>query len=467
MSLTRKHDQSVSAFVIGAPSSGAGKTITTLGLIAAFKKLGLSVGSAKVGPDYIDPCFHQAANAGRPCYNLDGWAMRQELITNLANHIFTDSDITIIEGVMGLYDGTCGGEGSTAELAKCLNLPIVLVIDAGRAAQSVAAIALGFSLFDPNVKIAGVIFTHVASPRHEAMLRDAMAMTDIPVFGAIQKDKALSLPSRHLGLIQAREQEALSDLIEHAAERVASDVDLSSLYDATRLAATHPIVMGNVESRGFTPLPPLAQRIAIAQDVAFAFSYPHLIEYWRSFGAEIHFFSPLKNEAPAKNCDAIYLPGGYPELYASQIASAEKFHNAMRTHAEAGTLIYGECGGYMVLGEGLIDAYGKHYKMLGLLPITTSFAEPRLSLGYRHLQHTGTLPWPKKLRGHEFHYSCQQQKTFSKQDIKGQGLFQAEDTNGFTRGTIGSIVGRVMGSYAHVIDCECIDSITNDEKVMT
>lgn len=419
------------SFVTGAPSSGAGKTIATVGLIAALRARGHSIHPAKVGPDYIDPAYLTAA-AGRPAVNLDLWAMRPGLFTALASR-----ENLVVEGVMGLFDGPASGKGSTAHVAKALKLPVILIVNAERQSHSVAALVHGFSTFDRTLRFAGVLLTRVASARHEAMLKNALATIPIPVLGAIPRDPTLVLQSRHLGLYQAGEQD-LGALIADAARVVATHVDLAAVE---RIAPPQT-------ARDTPPpaLPPPGQRVAIARDAAFSFAYPHLAEGWHHQGATLCPFSPLAGEAPDQTADAIVLPGGYPELYAGPLAATRAWAEGLSAAQERGAFIYGECGGYMALGETLIDGDGVAHTMAGLLPLVTSFAVPRRTLGYRQLSHTGGL-FPPHLRGHEFHYACEMSRPDG-----ATPLFHAADTAGAPLGPLGIQVGRTAGSFAHLID---------------
>ncbi len=421
--------------IIAAPQSGSGKTLITLGLLAAYKAAGLPVASAKAGPDYIDPRFHESAT-GRASINLDPWAMRSDRVRALAASAADGADLFIAEGVMGLFDGAAAGGGSTADLARVLDLPVVLVVDAARKSQSVAALVHGFATFDPRVRVAGAILTRVGSDRHESMLRAALDSAGYRCFGAVRTDADLALPSRHLGLVQAREHDDLSTFIARAGAIMAKAIDLDGLRDVAG-----PLSGGGAGSK----LPPLGRRIAVASDEAFAFAYPHLLQDWRQQDATIVPFSPLLDEAPDMEADAVFLPGGYPELHAPALAAAETFRAGMTLAVERGALIYGECGGYMVLGERLEDADGETHRMLGLLPHATSFAERRRQLGYRRLSHNGALPWPVTLTGHEFHYATLVEN-------RAEPLFRSNDAEGLDLGAIGGVNGRVMGSFAHVID---------------
>jgi cobyrinic acid a,c-diamide synthase len=428
--------------IIAAPASGQGKTTLTLGLIAALGRQGHGVRSFKVGPDYIDPAFHEAAS-GRSCLTLDPWAMRAETLDRLAGDLFADAPIVIGEGVMGLFDGAPDGTGSTADLAARLALPVVLVIDASRQGASIAALAEGFMRHRADVSVAGVILNRVGSPSHEAVLRRALAGAAISVLGAVPRDDALALPSRHLGLVQAREHATLASFIAAAATVVERRVDLPALRSVMRPARLAPAP----EAR--PPLPPLGQRIAVAHDDAFAFLYPHVLEGWRRAGATLTYFSPLADEAPAADSDALYLPGGYPELHAGRIASAERFKRGLHDMASRDAAIYGECGGYMTLGDGLVDAEGARHAMAGLLPLETSFAVRRLHLGYRRVELAVNSPLGATgdcFKGHEFHYAT------ILREGGDDALFTGRDGRGQPLGPLGRRKGRVFGSFIHLID---------------
>ena len=419
------------SFIVAAPTSGAGKTMVTAALIAALRARGHEIEPAKVGPDYIDPAVLAVA-AGRDAINIDLWAMREALVSAL-----TASDDLVVEGVMGLFDGPSSGKGSTADVAKTLGLPVVLVADASRQSHSVGALIHGFATFDKDVRVAGVVFNRVASARHEAMLRDGAARAGVPVFGAIGRDDDLAVAERHLGLVQAREHADLAERLANAAARVAEPVDLSAL-EALRRGGEASV------SDAALALPPLGQRIAVASDAAFAFAYPHVLAGWRAAGAELLPFSPLGDEAPDPSADAVYLPGGYPELHAGALAAARTWKDGMGAAAARGAVIYGECGGYMALGQALTDADGVCHAMAGLLPHATSFAVRRRTLGYRRLRSLTPL-LPEVLRGHEFHRA-------TLTGAEGAPLFEAADTAGAPLPAMGSQAGRVFGSFAHLID---------------
>ena len=422
--------------VIAAPRSGSGKTVVTLGLLAALRRRGVVVAPAKTGPDYIDPAFLGRA-ALRDAVNLDPWSMRPKRLKALAETQATGADLLLVEGVMGLFDGAADGFGSTADLAELLDLPVILVVDADRQSQSMAPLVAGFANWRVGVRVAGVILNRVASMKHERMLIDALAVTGIPCLGAMPRNAALVVPERHLGLVLPSEVGALETFLDTAAEAIGDFVDLAKLQ---ALAAPLPEA-----EPGSTPLPPLGQRIAIARDDAFAFLYPHLLDGWRTMGAELSFFSPLGDEAPAADADAVFLPGGYPELHGATLAAAGRFKAGLTAARDRGALLYGECGGFMVLGETLVDKAGQGHAMAGLLPVTTRIDRPKRILGYRRLIQSGDLPWPGHLNGHEFHYSSARQSRLTP-------LFAATDALGEAMPPMGAVIGRVMGSYAHVID---------------
>ena len=419
----------MAGLIIAAPSSGAGKTTVTLGLLRAFRQQGINVRGAKSGPDYIDSRFHEAAS-GESCMNLDAWAMTPGRIRNLA----AGDGLLVIEGAMGLFDGAPPiGRGSTADLARILELPIVLVIDAAGMAQSVAPLVNGFAQHDRSMKIAGVVLNRIGGERHARMLASALEPLDLKILGAVPRAKSLVHPSRHLGLVQADERSDLDSFLNEAAALVRANADLPGL---AALAAPLPAAP---DARRMKPP---AQRIAIASDAAFSFAYPHLLEDWRTLGAEIAFFSPLADD-PVPQADLIYLPGGYPELHAGRLAANGGFLDSLKAAAQH-TCIYGECGGYMALGEALIDSEGHRHSMAGLLPLETSFAASKLNLGYRLLS-ARSGPFAGQYAGHEFHYA-----TTIRAD--GPALFDAADAEGNQLKPMGLRHGKVSGSFAHLID---------------
>ncbi|WP_374653287.1 cobyrinate a,c-diamide synthase [Dongia sp.] len=431
--------------VIAAPSSGSGKTLATLSLLSLLKAKGVAVAGCKAGPDYIDPEFHAAAT-GKPCFNLDIWGMRDASLGALLARQASRADLIVVEGAMGLFDGIPGVDahrnGSCAELARRLDLPILLIVNAKGQGATAGAILEGLVRHDPKLKFAGVIFNQVGSAVHREILGAAARKAGIAVLGYLPRVEALKVPERHLGLVQAREHKSLERFLATARTNLAGAFDLDGI-----LAAAGEI---SVPSRPLLPLlPPLGQRIAIADDAAFAFAYPFHLEAWAEAGAEILPFSPLADEAPRADADAVYLPGGYPELHAGKLAANTQFMAGLRDAAAGGALVYGECGGYMTLGAGIADAAGTRHRMAGLLPVETSFAQRKLHLGYRQAKLLADAPFGARdavFRGHEFHYAT----------ILDEGdapaLFAAGDARGRDLGKVGRRQGNVMGSFMHLID---------------
>jgi cobyrinic acid a,c-diamide synthase len=435
-----------SGLIIAAPASGSGKTVVTLSLLRALKNSGGRVGSFKIGPDYIDPAYHSAAS-GAVCRNLDFWGMRESTLMLQLDGTVVQNSLVITEGVMGLFDGAATGHamssGSTADAAKWLGWPVILVVDAKGQGASAAALVEGFVNHRDDIKIAGIIFNRIGGLGHEHILRDAISHIGIPCLGCIPRDARLDLPTRHLGLVQAKEILKLNLWLDEAANVIAAHVDLelvSSIAEQSKV-----ITISDIQP----PISKLGQHTAIACDDAFAFCYDHIVDAWRAAGAELSFFSPLAGEIPDASADSVYLPGGYPELHGAAISSNSRFVEAMHLAVAKGVVIYGECGGFMVLGEMLTDREGKSHEMLGLLPVNTSFQEPRLHLGYRNLTLKGAGPLGKagsQFKGHEFHY-CSVTKIGD-----ADSLFHARDAKGECLPEMGCKVGNVMGSFAHIID---------------
>ncbi|SIS59342.1 cobyrinate a,c-diamide synthase [Phaeovulum vinaykumarii] len=430
--------------VIAATHSGAGKTTLTLGILAALRARGVNVAPFKCGPDYIDPAFHAAA-AGRASFNLDSWAMTEpRLAAQLAQA--AGADLALAEGVMGLFDGVAQpgatGTGASADIAALTGWPVVLVLDVSGQAQTAAALARGMAAHRPGVHLAGVVLNRVAGARHEALVRSAMDEAEIPVLGVMPREKSLGLPERHLGLVQAGEHATLDAHLERLGAFAAQHLDLDALLAAARPTLAPPQTPPHTPPRPQAP----GGRIALARDTAFSFIYPHLLAEWRAAGAEILPFSPLADEAPDPDADLVWLPGGYPELHAGRLAAAETFRAGMTEIARTRP-VHGECGGYMVLGAGLIDKDGTRHRMLGLLGLETSFAQRRLHLGYRRAELHAPLPGHaagRALLGHEFHYAT----ILSQPD---PALARVTDANGAETPETGSRRGQVTGSFFHLI----------------
>jgi cobyrinic acid a,c-diamide synthase len=434
---------SARGLIIAAPHSGAGKTTVTLALLAALRRRGVAVKAAKAGPDYIDPQFHTAIT-GVASVNLDSWAMSADLLDALAAQAADSADIFVIEGVMGLFDGVpsmaAGRRGATADLAAHFGLPVILVVDVSRQAQSAAALVRGFATHDAAVRIAGAILNRVGSERHRALVVEALEAVRVPVLGVVPREQSIALPERHLGLVQAGEHAELKTLVDRLAAIAECHFDLDAL-----LAAAAPLA---TRATPHAPaVPPPGQRIALASDKAFSFIYPHAAEAWRRAGAEILSFSPLADEAPPEHADCCWLPGGYPELHAGTLAAARRFSKGLQRFAQTRP-VHGECGGYMVLGQSLEDAAGRAHPMTGLLGHSTSFAQRKLHLGYRAARLLSDNVLGRRgaiVRGHEFHYASLQSAG------NDEPFAEIADAEGRLLGKAGGRRGHVSGTFFHAI----------------
>ncbi|HXW24418.1 MAG TPA: cobyrinate a,c-diamide synthase [Xanthobacteraceae bacterium] len=436
---------SARGLLIGAPRSGAGKTIVTLALLAALKRRGVAVRAAKAGPDYIDPAFHAAAT-GHASINLDTWAMPPALLDALMPEAASGADLVAIEGAMGLFDGVPGPPGRTgaaADLAARFGIPVLLVLDVSGQSQTAAALVRGLAAHDPAVRIGSVVLNRVGSERHRRLASDAIAALGVPVVGALPRDESLALPERHLGLVQAAERADLAGWLDRLAHTADRHVDIDALLASAAPLAVPPRPPQDRAGE----IPPPGNRIALAADDAFSFMYPHVLDGWRRAGAEVVRFSPLANEPPPEDCDCCWLPGGYPELHAGALAAAARFRAGIARFA-ASRPVHGECGGYMVLGEGLIDASGARHAMTGLLGHVTSFAERRLHLGYREARLLAECPIGSaraRVRGHEFHYASLMSAG------NEEPLAELADGQGRPLGRAGGRRGRVTGTFFHAI----------------
>ena len=441
------------ALIISAPRSGAGKTTVTLGLLAALRRRGVSVRAAKAGPDYIDPAFHTAAT-GAASVNLDSWAMRPALLDALAADAARDAELLVVEGAMGLFDGVPGEpgrSGAAADLAARWRVPVLLVLDVAGQSQSAAAVVAGFASYDPAVRLAGVVLNRVGSERHRMLVADAIARLGVPVLGAIPRDASLVLPERHLGLVQAREHGDLAQRLARLADAIEKHCDLDAICAAAKtwMAGTDPRVAsrpGTAMTEKDVIAPP-GQCIALASDAAFSFMYPHLLTGWRRAGAEIFPVSPLADAAPPDDCDVCWLPGGYPELHAGALAGAQRFRAGLARFA-ATRPVHGECGGYMVLGAGLVDADGSRHAMTGLLGHATIFAQRKLHLGYRAARLLAACPIGAAgatVRGHEFHHASVIERG------SDAPLVDLRDAQGQAVAESGGRRGNVSGTFFHVI----------------
>lgn len=388
--------------VIAGTQSGVGKTTVTLGLIAALRRRGLAVQPFKVGPDFIDPGHHTQA-AGRVCRNLDGWMLSQDNNLALFRRHAARAQVAVVEGVMGLFDGYDGlsEAGSTAQMAKWLNLPVLLVVDARAMARSAAALVHGFASFDPDLTLAGVVFNRIGGAAHLNYLEQALSQLDgVKCLGGLPREAHVTIPERHLGLTTAEDHPLEKEHLEHLADFLEDHLDLDGLLASLPVLAIPPEA----------PPPPVAPtvRLGVARDQAFCFYYPENLELLAGFGAELVPFSPLTAAQLPENLHGLYLGGGYPELFAAQLAANEGLKRDLKEQAAAGLPIYAECGGLMYLSQEIQDLEGQHYPMAGVLPLKVRMLKKLRALGYREITLTaaGLLgPAGTRARGHEFHYS--------------------------------------------------------------
>lgn len=384
MSNTNKH-----SFLVAAPRSDSGKTLITLGLIKALCRKNKVVQPYKCGPDYIDPMHHSIVS-GRPSYNLDTWMEKPHQVKNIFNTHLQNADIGIVEGVMGLFDGANKDIGSSAEIARLLSLPVILVVDASSVAYSVAPLLHGFKHFDKRIQFAGVIFNKTGSDAHAHMLEEAATDAGVITLGYIPRNKRLAIESRHLGLHLPGEN-SNSEIIDIAVDLVEKHINLDSLLEISRyeiqdIEDTVPFSLNKKKS------------IAVALDKAFNFTYRANLDALQALG-KVQFFSPL-NDAKLPEADIIWLPGGYPELFAKELSANTTMHKEIKTAADAGKTIIAECGGMMYLGKTLIDKDKQKFKMTGIFDFVTSFENMKLHLGYRQIDINEYC-----FKGHEFHYS--------------------------------------------------------------
>ncbi len=394
----------VPRIVIGGVSSGVGKTTVTAGIVAALRCRGLAVQPFKAGPDYIDPGYLTAA-AGRPARNLDGWLIPAGRLAWVFDRACRDADIAVVEGVMGFFDGKSGLDeaGSTAQVARIFDAPAVIVIDVRAMARSAAALALGFARLDPTVRVAGFILNRAGSPRHLGWTRQAIeAATGLPVLGGLPEDPDLAVPERHLGLLTAAEREGVDALIERLAAKVTDSIDLDRLLALARQAGPLPPPEPVALTRPHRPV-----RIGVGWDRAFSFYYQDNLDVLGELGAELVRFSPLA-DPDLPNVDGLYLGGGFPELYAAELAANEPLKAAIRRAVKAGMPVYAECGGLMYLAGAIRDFAGETHPMVGLIDGVATMGRDRVRLGYLEvetLRPSAIGPARRRLRGHEFHAS--------------------------------------------------------------
>jgi cobyrinic acid a,c-diamide synthase len=432
--------------VIAGTHSGVGKTTFTLALLAALQRRGRRVQAFKVGPDFIDPGHHTLIT-GRPSRNLDGWMLGRDLNRQIFCDAAADADLSIVEGMMGLFDGSSSTNevGSTAELAKQLQAPVLLIIDGSAMARSAAAMALGYARFDADLRVAGVLFNRIGGDGHYRLLKEAVeSTTDIPVLGYLRPDAAVSIPDRHLGIATAIEQGS-SMIYENLARAASETVDLDRVEaiahtakdmaceSANRVFAVRAAAEGKV-------------RIGVAYDAAFCFYYAENLELLKAAGAELIYFSPLRDQA-LPNVDLLYLGGGYPEVHASRLTGNAAMRQAIGAFASHGGAIYAECGGLMYLTQSILDGEGRSHEMVGVFPANAIMRPSGFTIGYRELELTRPCLLGEgglKAKGHEFHYSA----------LTATGTLnyacQVTNVQGDWKGQDGLMVGNTLALYTHV-----------------
>ena len=428
--------------IIAATQSGSGKTTITVGLLAALKARGLNVQAYKVGPDYIDTGWHELA-IGKPSHNFDSWLVGADKLKEIFTATSTCADVSIIEGVMGLYDGGRGGISSTAEIAKLLDTPVILVIDAKSMGTSAAAIALGFREFDKSVKLAGVILNRIGSDSHKQMIIDAFDDLGIKCFGAIRRNDEFTLPERHLGLVPTTENKAV-DALQKICVAVEEQVEIDALINLARNSSSLEIVPA-------FRIPHYALRIAVAKDEAFSFYYGESLRELERLGAELVYFSPLNDTALPKNISGLIIGGGFPEMFAARLERNERLRADIRNAADKGLPIFAECGGFMYLMQRLIDFDGKSFEMCGAIDGTAIMTNKLQTVGYVEAELLSDCAIGKagdKLRAHEFHFS-------KELDTSGDKIFKCQRMRTGKEYCAGVAKKNLVASYLHIHFAGC------------
>ena len=439
----------MNGLMIAGSKSGVGKTTVAMGLMAALSKK-MTVQAYKVGPDYIDPAFHTYIT-GRDCRNLDSYLLSNPMIHYLYRKNLKGADIAIVEGVMGLFDGAEVGSdvGTSASIAKTLDLPVILVVDGSKVATSLAATVKGFDLFDPDLRIDGVIINHVASPAHYDLLKRGIEFhTNVKPCGYLKKNSALTLPERHLGLVPASEQLALDEIFQQLGAAIEETVDIEAVLSLAQLRDRNGCE-SSYELEGPEIFNKLPVRIGIAKDKAFNFYYQDALDLLEEFGHVTWLpFSPLKDQALPEDLDGVYIGGGFPEVFAEELASNQEFMTSLRTKLEEGMPYLAECGGLMYLCQGLIDLEGKRSEMLGWLPGTTEMTQRLQRFGYAELALTGSCilgHQGKTIRIHEFHRSKADIPMATIYDIRKKRKDEV-----IQKWSCGYLKGNGIAAYAHM-----------------
>lgn len=438
--------------VIAAAHSGSGKTSLAISLTGALCRRGYKVQTFKVGPDFLDPTY-LAVVSGRPCYNLDSWMMDKEHIQNLFDRVTRDADIAVIEGVMGLFDGsdTSTTQGSTAQIADWLDAPVLLIVNSRGMSRSFAALVKGFTSFEPQLNFIGVVANHCGSQNHEKWLSASLAAAgEPPLVGAIPSGAFVKLPGRHLGLVTASEQNLTKPVIDDLSAAVERHVSIETLLqslDVKKKPDSDAHKFMQADATAFSP----KIRIGVAYDDAFHFYYQDFFDALVARGCEIVRFSPLADKLLPDNLNGIYIGGGYPEVHAQALAANGEMMSSICAFAASGRPVYAECGGLMYLSKGIETNEGQHFSMLGILPARTKMSKRMIALGYVEARLSDNSLWGKKGdvgRGHEFHYSeliddpCSDREWKSVYELKKPRSNDVR-AEGFQRGNI-------LASYVHL-----------------
>ena len=447
------------SFVVAGTHSGVGKTTITLGLLAALHKRGQQVQGFKVGPDFIDPAHHAAITA-TPSFNLDGWMLSREYNQECFAHALQHKDIGVVEGMMGLFDGYDGKTeaGSTAEMAKWLQLPVILVVDASAMARSVAALVHGFQSFDPDLNVAGVIFNKIGGKGHLEYLQDALAdNAGITVLGGLLNNEALTIPERHLGLVTPQEHQLTPDQIDHLAALIEDHLDLDLLLQTVPIRCSSFLIRSIHTSLFKGEEQKVRQiRLGVARDAAFCFYYPDNLTLLEQAGAELVFFSPLRDAHLPPDLHGLYLGGGYPEVHAEQLAANTSLQQEIRAFVEAHGVVYAECGGLMYLTNGIRNAGGTVFPMVGIYPTIVQVLPQLQALGYVEVEvsaeKTDELFPVGQVRGHEFHYSAFESTDFCRSGIEApiRTLYTVRKGHAAASRSEGYCYKRCVASYLHL-----------------
>ena len=428
--------------VIAAPMSGSGKTTVVTGLLAAMRARGVKAQSYKIGPDYIDPGYHALAS-GRPAHNLDTWLVPKERLADIFIGTMADAEVAVIEGVMGLYDGGKNGVSSTAEIAKLLKAPVVLVVNAKSMGESAAALVMGFKQYDPEVDLAGVILNRLGSDTHRMMIEEALGKMGVPVFGAIKRNDEMTMPERHLGLVPVEENARERETVDAIGRVVGASVDIGRMV---ALAKSAPAL---AERSGLSASAPPKVRVAVARDEAFSFYYPESLSVLRQKGADIVFFSPL-HDAALPQADGLILGGGFPEMFAKELYENESMRASIKDAAEKGMPIYAECGGFMYLMRSVTDFAGHSFPMLGVIPGEVAMNRKLQTVGYvsaEMMRDTVLGPKGTVLHGHEFHFSSECEPEAGADYPRA---FTFRKTRNPAPYPAGYAKGNILGSYLHL-----------------